>query len=276
MAKRKAAPFSNSLSRIASRPEQAEALLQAGLGSALSIARASVETLMKQVPGLSGPSAQRLHQRASALAVLAARHYREQRLTASEAAEQPWQTGLRALVDGPTFDSQFSPNWNDNCPPGSIEATTSPAAYLTALFQWATQVIEPLANVEEGQPIFLAERRPDLAGLILDNQSLERVEPTVGIVNEILQGAARKHLDDHNLKDRSVDDALLEARYPFGLPFERYMSQINRILQPKGYGLGDLVRQLDPAFPYFCRDGGNGGSPGSGGPGPGRGSHRPR
>lgn len=255
MAKRKAAPFSNSLSRIASRPEQAEALLQAGLGSALSIARASVETLMKQVPGLSGDSAQRLHQRASALAVLAARHYREQRLTASEAADQPWQTGLRALVDGPTFDSQFSPNWNDNCPPGSIEATTSPAAYLTALFQWATQVIEPLANVEEGKPIFLAERRPDLAGLILDNHSLERVEPTVGIVNEILEGAARKHLDDHNLKERSVDDALLEARYPFGLPFERYMSQINRLLQDKGHGLGDLVRQLDPEFPYFCRGG---------------------
>ncbi|OAI92336.1 hypothetical protein AYO28_18875 [Pseudomonas putida] len=189
------------------------------------------------------------------MAVLAARHYREQRLTADQAATRPWRTGLRALVDGPTFESQFSPNWADNCPPGSIEATTSPAAYLTALFRWATQVIEPLADVDEGQPVFLAARRPDLAGLMLDNTSLERVEPTLGIVNEILESAARKHLDDHNEKGRSVDDALLEARYPFGLPFERYMSQINAVLGRKDGNLGELVRQLDPHYPYFCRSG---------------------
>jgi len=255
MARRKATPFSDSLTRIANRPDQAEQLLQAGLGSALAIARSSVDSLMKLAPGLSGDEARRLHQRASALAVLAARHYREQRLIASAATRQPWQTGLRALVDGPTFENQFSPSWEENCPPASIEATTSPAAYLTALFQWATQVIEPMANTEEDQPILLADRRPDLAALVLDNHSLERVEPTIGIVNEILESAARKHLDDHNLKDRSVDDALLETRYPLGLPFERYMSQINRILQSKDYGLGDLVRQLDPEFPYFCRGG---------------------
>ncbi len=255
MARRKAASVGTSLARIATRPEQTEQLLQAGLRSAFEIARGSVEALLKRAPGLDGDEARILHQRATALAVLAARHYREQRLTAAQTTEQSWRTGLRALVDGPTFDSQFSPSWGDNCPPGAIEATTSPAAYLTALFQWATTVIEPLANTEEGEPIFLAARRPDLAGLVLDNQSLERVEPTIGIVNEILEGAARKHLDDHNLKDRSVDDALLEARHPFALPFERYMSQINAILRRKDFSLGDLVRQLDPAFPYFCRGG---------------------
>jgi|GEM_PF-884350 len=256
MARRKSTSTRDSLTRIALRPEQAEHLLQAGLGSAFEIARGSVETLMKRVPGLAGDEARLLHQRATALAVLAARQYREQRLTARrEPASRPWRTGLRALVDGPTFESQFSPSWGDNCPPGAIESTTSPAAYLTSLYQWATTVIEPLANTEEGEPIFLAARRPDLAGLLLDNHSLERVEPTLGIVNEILESAARKHLDDHNLTARTVDDALLEARYPFGLPFERYMSQINVILGRKDFSLGDLVRQLDPAFPYFCRSG---------------------
>ncbi|OLS64335.1 Tc toxin subunit A [Pseudomonas putida] len=253
MARRKATPSGNSLSRIATRPEQAEQLLQAGLGSAFAIARGSVEALMKRTPGLSGEDARRLHQRASALAVLAAREYREERLTTEDSGDQPWRTGLRALVEGPTFESQFSPSWSDNCLPGSIEATTSPAAYLTALFTWVTRVIEPLANTEEATPILLAERRPDLAALLLDNQALERVEPTIGIVNEILEGAARRHLDELNQKTLAVDDALLEARYPLGLPFERYMSQINNILQPKNYGLGDLVRQLDPEFPYFCR-----------------------
>ncbi|MHA6195574.1 Tc toxin subunit A [Pseudomonas wadenswilerensis] len=257
MARRKTAPVINPLTRIASHPAQAEQLMQAGLGSAFAIARMGVDALLKQVPGLDAEQAGALHQRASALAVLAARHYREQRLTAAPAAtaNPAWRTGLRALVEGPTFESQFNPSWGDNCSPQAIEATTSPAAYLTALFQWATQVIEPQANQEEGKPIFLAARRPDLGALILDNQSLERVEPTIGIVNEILESAARKHLDDHNEKQRSVDDALLEARYPFGLPFERYMSQINAILQRKNFGLGDLIRQIDPDFPYFCRGG---------------------
>ncbi|MDG9885129.1 Tc toxin subunit A [Pseudomonas sp. GD04058] len=255
MARRKVEPASNPLSRIASGPEQAEQLLQAGLDSAFAIARDNLDSLMRRLPGLSRDEARRLHQRASTLAVLAARHYREQRLTAAEKTNQPWRTGLRLLVDGPNFENQFSPSWDENCPPGSIEATTSPAAYLTALYQWVTQVIEPQANTEEDTPIPLAQRRPDLAGLVLDNQALERVEPTIGIVNEILDSAARKHLDDHNLKTFSVDDALLQTRYPFKLPFERYMSQINGILHSKGFGLGDLVRQLDPEFPYFCRGG---------------------
>jgi len=256
MARRKAVPFSNSLARIATRPGQAEQLLQAGLGSAVEIARGDLKALLRRVPGLDSDEARQLHQRATALAIVAARHYREQRLTAPrDIPSPPWQTGLRALVDGPTFDSQFNPSWGDNCLPGAIEATTSPAAYLTALFQWVTTVIEPQANSEEDTPILLAARRPDLAALVLDNQSLERVEPTLGIVNEILESAARKHLDDHNEKQRSVDDALLEARYPLRLPFERYMSQINAILRRKNYSLGDLVRQLDPDFPYFCRGG---------------------
>ena len=250
MARRKQQPATQPLARIA-QPEQAERLLQAGLSSAFAIAKISVEQLQALDPSLGNDQAQTLHQRASALAVLAARHYREQRLTAAQPAEQPWRTGVRALVDGPTFESQFSPSWSDNCTPGSIEATTSPAAYLTSLWTFATQTLEPKADPAKAIP--LADRRPDLAGLVLDNQSLSEVVPTISLVNEILESAARKDLDDHNERQRSVDDALLEARYPFILPFERYMSQINRVLGRKDQGLGDLVRQLDPAFPYFSQ-----------------------
>lgn len=250
MARRKQQPATQPLARIA-QPEQAERLLQAGLSSAFAIAKISVEQLQALDPSLGNAQAQTLHQRASALAVLAARHYREQRLAAAQPTEQPWRTGVRALVDGPTFESQFSPSWSDNCTPGAIEATTSPAAYLTSLWTFATQTLEPKADPAKAIP--LADRRPDLAGLVLDNQSLSEVVPTLGLVNEILESAARKDLDDHNERQRSVDDALLEARYPFILPFERYMSQINRVLGRKDQALGDLVRQLDPAFPYFSQ-----------------------
>ncbi|WP_110970138.1 Tc toxin subunit A [Pseudomonas huaxiensis] len=239
-------------SRVSAPASQPRDLLQAGLDSAFSIARGSLEHLMAQRPDLADDEARTLHQRASTLAVLAARHYREQRLTGTATASAPWRTGLRALVDGPTFEGQFQPSWGDNCVPGAIEATTSPVAYLVALYQWVTTVIEPMAN---DQAITLAQRRPDLAALMLDNQAFERVEPTIGIVNGILERAVRKHLDDHNQKDRTVDDALAETRYPFALPFERYLSQIRAVLQREDYGLGDLIRQLDPDFPYFCQGG---------------------
>ncbi|WP_175650704.1 Tc toxin subunit A [Pseudomonas sp. Marseille-P9899] len=239
-------------SRVSASAAQPRDLLQAGLDSAFSIARGTLAQLMARRPDLAGDEARALHQRASTLAVLAARHYREQRLTGTASASAPWRTGLRALVDGPTFENQFQPSWGDNCLPGAIEATTSPVAYLVALYQWVTTVIEPMAN---DQAITLAQRRPDLASLMLDNQAFERVEPTIGIVNGILERAARKHLDDHNQKDRTVDDALAETRYPFALPFERYLLQIRAVLQREDYGLGDLIRQLDPDFPYFCQGG---------------------
>lgn len=253
MARRKAESARNPLARIARTPDQAERLLQAGLGSAFAIARSSVEHLLSIDPELSAADAQALHQRASALAVLAARHYREQRLTATQAADPSWRTGLRALVDGPTFESLFNPSWSENCTPDAIEATTSPAAYVAALFKWVTEEVETKADPAKRIP--LAQRRPDLPGLVLDNQSLSRVEPAIGLVNEILECAARKHLDDHSEFTRSVDDALLESRYPFALPFERYMSQITGVLLRKKYSLGDLIRQLDPAFPYFSQGG---------------------
>ena len=253
MTRRKTESVEPTLAKIVSRPEQAECLLEAGLNSAFAIARGGVERLQALAPGLGAEDARTLHQRASALAVLAARQYREQRLCTTQAAAPAWRTGVRALVEGPTFESQFSPSWGDNCTPGAIEATTSPAAYLAALYQWVTEVIEPQADPDKAIP--LAIRRPDLPGLLLDNQSLSQVVPTLDLVNEILENAVRKHLDDHNERQRSVDDALLEARYPFGLPFERYMSQINRVLARKDLGLGDLVRRLDPAFPYFSQGG---------------------
>ena len=67
MARRKAESARNPLARIARTPDQAERLLQAGLGSAFAIARSSVEQLLSIDPELSAADAQALHQRASAL-----------------------------------------------------------------------------------------------------------------------------------------------------------------------------------------------------------------
>lgn len=242
------------LKNIAVNPEQLDTLSKVQGCTAMEIAQGSVDDLIKLGKGFDVDQAQTLHQRASSMAVLAARQMREQRLKASEPASAAMaRSGVRALVDGPSFESQFTPSWSSNCMPGAIEATTSPAAYLTSLYRLATQTVEPLAI--EGENITLAQRRPDLVDLTLDPVSLERVEPTVVVVNEILERAAREFLDSRNRSDEAVDDALLTTRYPFQLPYERYQAQINHVLQRKRYQLGDAVRQLDPKFPYFKEQG---------------------
>jgi len=242
------------LKNIAVNAEQHQTLSKVQGCTAMEIAQGSVDDLIKLGKGFDVDQAQALHQRASSVAVLAARQMREQRLKASEPASAAMaRSGVRALVDGPSFESQFTPSWSSNCMPGAIEATSSPAAYLTSLYRLATQTIEPLAI--EGEAITLAKRRPDLVDLTLDPVSLERVEPTVVIVNEILERAAREFLDGRNRSEEAVDDVLLATRYPFQLPYERYQAQINHVLQRKRYQLGDVVRQLDPKFPYFKEQG---------------------
>lgn len=239
------------VARVAT-PEQFQRLAALGVNSVFAIASRSVDDLLALDKELNVVEARALHQQATAMAVVVARQWREARLTGQTPVAQQYRTGVRALVEGPTFESQFNPSWAANSLPGAIEATTSPAAYLVDLYRLAKR-IEAKGVADEIIPLDV--RRPDLATMILDQVSLDRVEPTVGIVNEILTQAARKFLDDNNRRDVEVDDVLLDTRYPFKLPYERYQAQINNVLQRKGQALGDVVRHLDPQFPYFAQAG---------------------
>lgn len=220
--------------------------------SVMSLANAGIPRLMAQNPGMHISEARDLHARAQAMSVVIARQFREQRLSASvRQANQP-PTGVKGLVDGPTYTDMFNPDWVNHCPPDAIEATTSPVAYLADLYRYA-KALE--ATGEPGKVITLDERRPDLKDLVLDHTALNRVEPTIVLVNEILEKSIRSHLDGIGLEKKSVDDALLDARYPNALPFERYTSQINYALGRKDRTLGDAIRAADPAYPYFKEPG---------------------
>lgn len=220
-------------------------------GSVMSLARADVAQLMKQNPGMHITEARRLHDRAQAMSAVIARQFREQRLTASVRQANRPPTGIKGLVDGPTYTDMFNPDWANHCPPDAIEATTSPVAYLADLYRYVKQLE---ATGKEDEVIPLDTRRPDLKDLVLDHTALNRVEPTIVLVNEILEKSIRTHLDDLG-QEKSVDDALFEARYPNALPFERYTSQINYVLGRKERSLGDVVRAADPAYPYFKEPG---------------------
>jgi len=235
------------------QPKGRQAALGEQFPSVFSIARSNTAQLLKADPLLHISDARSLHAQAIVMTAMVARQFREQRLTASVRQAVRNDSGIKGLVDAPTYTDMFNPDWAKHCPPDAIEATTSPVAYLADLYREAAAV-EDMAD-DQGRALRLADRRPDLAGLMLDHTALNRVEPTLVLVNEILHTSIRSYLDDISLNDKSVDDVLLETRYPFALPYERYQQQINYVLQRKQRLPGDPIRAADPAYPYFKEPG---------------------
>ncbi|MES2868820.1 MAG: Tc toxin subunit A [Pseudomonadota bacterium] len=233
--------------------DQSQRLLNNTFTTMFDLAAQSVTQLLAVDSTLHITQARPLLEQAKALTVSNARQFREQRLSTGVRTAYSSEPGIKGLVAGPTYTAMFNPNWAEQCPPGAIEATTSPIAYLTDLYREAEK-IEGLATFNQNIP--LAARRPDLAGLMLDHTTLNQVEPTLVLVNEILETSIRKHLNDLSQDDKLVDDAMLQARYPHTLPYERYQQQINHVLGTKQLSLGDAVRCIDSQYPYFKEAGG--------------------
>lgn len=225
--------------------------LEAHYDSVFQIANGSLQQLMDTDRRLHISEARAIHEQARAITAITVRQFREQRLTTSIRRAFEPGSGIRGLVDAPTYNDLFRPDWANHCPTDAIEATTSPIAYLADLYR-EVQKIEQSGPPGKGQShrILLAHRRPDLAGMKLDHSALERVEPTLVLVNEILETSARRYLNDMG-DERSLDDVMLDVRYPLVLPYERYQQQINYALKRKERLPGDVIRCMDPAYPYF-------------------------
>ncbi|WP_122316522.1 Tc toxin subunit A, partial [Pseudomonas cichorii] len=238
------------LSKRFNQSQTSQAVFGDQFPSVFSIARASTAQLLESDPLLHISTARSMHAASISMSAVVARQFREQRLTAS--VRQALRSGITGLVDTPTYTDMFNPDWASHCPPDAIEATTSPIAYMADLYR-EVQAIEKIGDPDRA--ITLAARRPDLALLVLDHNALNRIEPTLVLANEILEKSIRSYLDGISLQDKSVDDAMLETRYPFTLPYERYQQQINYVLNRKQRLPGDLIRAADPAYPYFKEPG---------------------
>lgn len=227
--------------------------------SATEIALASVDQLMRLDPSLTISEARQLHTLASNEAVIAARQFRERQLVSAVRSAQP-DHGSRALVDGPNFTHLFAPSWAANALPGSIEARTSPVAYLADLYSYVMNLQRQAADAGFADDIVtIDQRRPDFKNLWLDEAAVNQVVPTLSLVNEALEAGIRRHLGegpgDPSAEDHRVDRALIEARYPFDLPFHRYQAQVNHVLGRKQLTLGDVIRVMDGGYPYFPKGG---------------------
>lgn len=225
-------------------------LLSEAFPSVLDLSGANVSQLLALDPHMHISEARELLERAKTVAVVTARQFRERRLSSGVRTAFMPETGVKGLVQGPTYTDMFTPNWAEMCPPNAIEATTSPIAYLTDLYR----EVDKIEATAKGQSFPLATRRPDLAGLMLDHTALNQIVPTLTLSNEILETSISQFLNEHH-NGMAVDDALLQTRYPMGLPYERYQQQITYVLGRKKQSPGDAIRCTDIDYPYFKEPG---------------------
>ena len=162
------------------------------------------------------------------------------------------QGNIQGLVqDGPTWQNQFAENWQAYCQSGAPEAVDSPVSYLTWLYQQATHFEEEiLASSTADKVLTLAERRPDLATLAVDDEAINQPIPTLQLVNEILESSIATVLPE----GQSVDEALAATRYPTLLPYHFPHDQVELSLQNADVPLEEIIGQTATDWPWFLTD----------------------
>jgi hypothetical protein len=213
------------------------------------LTEASFKAKLKAFPHLDTGN---LYDSARCFAAQISHLYREQQ-TSSGKAQHHWHPpGIRAVEkQGPTYTNLFKENWDDSCKVDSIAAIDSPAAYLRALYLFVKQLetSESQTPNEKANRILLEKRRPDLDGLLIDQQSTFTAQPMLGIINAILDQNIQEALQRTADNGKSTYEVLAQRHYPFALPYEIFHHQCLLGLNGKKPSLGELNYLISTHLP---------------------------
>jgi len=175
-----------------------------------------------------------------------------QTLSGQQVVNSTSSNNIQGLVqDGPTWRNQFAENWQAYCQSGAPEAVDSPVSYLTWLYKQALTFEQEIqASSSADQVITLAERRPDLAALTVDNDAINQQIPALQLVNEILENNIATSLP----LTQSVDETLAQTRYPTLLPYHFPHDQVVLALLNAGVPLEEMIAQTATDWPWFLND----------------------
>ncbi|MCC8456066.1 insecticidal toxin complex protein TccA [Photorhabdus aegyptia] len=210
-------------------------LTDLGYTSVFDVVRIPRERFIREHRADLGRSAEKMYDLAVGYAHQVLHHFRRNSL--SEAV----QFGLRSpfSVSGPDYANQFldaNTGWKDKAPSGSPEANDAPVAYLTHIYQLA---LEQEKNGATTIMNTLAERRPDLGALLINDKAINEVIPQLQLVNEILSKAIQKKLSLTDLE--AVNARLSTTRYPNNLPYHYGHQQIQTAQSVLGTTLQDIT-----------------------------------
>lgn len=122
----------------------------------------------------------------------------------------------------------------------------SPAAYLADLLQLLEDMLGTV-------PLTAEERRPDIQDVLLDAENTFTELPYLDTVNNVLETAIFKKLDD---QQKTVYDELKEAKYPFQMPFDLDNEKLKKYLHYLDISAEQIYKHfaVQPDFDRVARE----------------------
>ncbi|MHC8373412.1 Tc toxin subunit A [Pseudomonas sp. MDT1-85] len=227
-------------------------------GSIFPLVEKGVQGLVRE-QRLGPDDAQRFLRGANSMATYLRRQFIEQTLTGNKLAATRSSSGLLSIVDGPNYHGLIGTDFAALCPSDALESITSPVAYLIELLRWIRDRIEHENQEEKYQ---LHQRRTDLLSLDVDFNAVYQTVSSVDIIVTVLEGFIAANTQAETAE--SIEDALIQARYPNGLPYYQHWVTIDGIAQSHGLSVGDFEHRVDLAYPYFLQANARGANTGRG------------
>lgn len=144
-----------------------------------------------------------------------------------------------------TYAHLFPEQLANPCDPAAPESNTGPIAYLHALYQKALS-IEATSESEQRQT--LAQRRPDLAQLVLDPERLEQPVNALALAISTLTHHAQARAGSTT----DLPEVLADAGLHVNLPYHHAHEQIKTVLAHKKIPYFELLQQSLRCYPVFC------------------------
>ncbi|WP_170138696.1 Tc toxin subunit A [Edaphovirga cremea] len=225
-------------------------LRDAGYHSVFDVVRVPRKQFINQHTDQFGDNTAAVYELATGFATQISRLYRENE-SSNRAQNKPvFQSGLQSLQQsGPTWLGLFDDNWAAFCLASSPEANDSPVSYLTWLYNEALGYESTMKTAGGTGMITLAERRPDLATLKLDDNAINQVIPSLQLVNEVLENVIKADI----ATTTTLDKTLAITRYPNLLPYHYAHEQTILSLDDCYQSLRDVISQVDDSWPYFIQ-----------------------
>ncbi|MCG1041749.1 hypothetical protein KQH60_03835 [Mycetohabitans sp. B8] len=242
-------PISPLIDRVEQLHELPGELATLGYHSVFDVVHVPRERFIRLHRNTLGRRAEKMYDLAIGYAHQVVHHFRYNRVTRAV------KSTLRGpfSMPGPDFKNQFpDTDWQKKAPNGAPEANDGPAAYLTHLYALALKQEKAGASQLMNT---LADRRPDLGELKVDDAALNEVIPQLQLVNEILAAAIKKSLtatiqDEDQSNDLDAVNALLATtRYPNNLPYHYGHQQIQAAQSVLGLTLQEVLLPHTGTFP---------------------------
>ena len=189
---------------------------------------------------ISHEDAQKFLHRANSLAIYLRRQFIEHSLTGQKPASQP----AGGFNTGPSYELLFPTSFEQFAPVGALEDSTGVVAYLVDVWKWIRNNVENKGDPLEKIPIHT--RRVDINELLIDDKTMHQTISAVEIIVKVLEAFIAE-----NSRDADLEEAMIQRRYPNGLPYYKHWATINAVVSHHGLSVGHFAHWVDPDYPGF-------------------------